>query len=117
MNASTNRRGQLAVGSRPVSGSISTNVMPGGTLNGTLARPAVARIMNSVQMGSAAWAPLRPSGLIVVEADPHHGEQVGSEADKPGVAQIVGGAGLACSVEGEARGARAGARPLVEDAP
>ena len=32
--------------------------------NGTLARPASARFMNCVQIGSAAWAPLRPTGWL-----------------------------------------------------
>ena len=59
--------------------------------------------MNSVQIGSAACVPLRPTGCVVVEADPDDGEQLGREADEPGVAQIVGRAALAGGVEREAR--------------
>src|SRR6267143_2626289 len=52
--------------------------------------------------------------LVVVEADPDHGEQLRREADEPGVAEIVGRAGLAGRVEREAGAARAGGGPFVE---
>ena len=76
--------------------------MPSGASNGTLGRPASAVFMNSVQIGSAAWVPLRRQRLVVVVADPDDGEQLGREADEPGVAQVVGRAGLAGGVEREA---------------
>ena len=63
--------------------------------------------MKAVQIGSADCAPLSPSDLVVVEADPDDGQQLGREADEPRVAQVVGGAGLAGGVEREAGGARA----------
>jgi hypothetical protein len=50
--------------------------------------------MNCVQIGSAARAPLRPTGWLSSKADPHHRQQLGREAGEPGVAQIVGGAGF-----------------------
>ena len=66
------------------------SVMPSGALNVTLARPASARVMNAVQIGSAACVPLRPTRLVVVQADPDHRQQLGREADEPGIAEIVG---------------------------
>ena len=80
------------------------------------ARPASARIMNGVQIGSAACAPLRPSGWLSSRPDPDDGQQLRREADEPGVAQVVGRAGLAGGVEREAGGARAGAGAFVEHA-
>ena len=56
--------GQSGVASLPVCASMSTKVMPSGTANGTLARPASALFMNCVQIGSAACAPLRPTGWL-----------------------------------------------------
>ena len=109
-------RGQVGSASLPVSRSISANVMPSGTSNGTLGRPAVAAFMNAVQIGSAACVPLSDDRLVVVEAHPDHRQQLGREADEPGVAQVVGRAGLAGGVEREARGARAGGGAFVEDA-
>ena len=58
--------------------------------------------MNGVQIGSAACAPDKPERLVVVEPDPDDRQQLRREADKPGVAQIVGGPGLACGVQLEA---------------
>ena len=52
--------------------------------------------------------------LVVVEADPDDRQQLRREADEPGVAQIVGRAGLAGGVEREAGGARAGAGAFVD---
>ena len=40
--------------------------------------------------------------LVVVEADPDDRQQLRREADEPGVAQVVGRAGLAGGVEREA---------------
>ena len=48
----------------PVSRSMSTKTMPSGVVNGVLWWPARARIMNWVQIGSAAWLPLRPSAWL-----------------------------------------------------
>src|SRR5689334_17248148 len=45
--------------------------------------------------GKADW-------LVVVETDPGDGQQLGREADEPGIAQIVGRAGLAGGIEREA---------------
>src|SRR5207249_5865932 len=64
MNASLIRRGQNGVASLPVAGSISANEIPSGASNGTLARPASAAFMNCVQIGSAACAPLNPTGWL-----------------------------------------------------
>ena len=58
-NASRTTCGQRGRASLPVSASMSTKLMPSGASNGTLGWPASARIMNCVQMGSAACAPLR----------------------------------------------------------
>ena len=44
----------------------------------------------------------QPDRLIVVEADPDHGQQFRREADEPRVALVVGRAGLAGGVEREA---------------
>jgi hypothetical protein len=62
MNDSVIVLGHPGVASLPVSRSISANVIPSGTSNGTLPSPAVALFMNCVQMGSAAWLPLRETG-------------------------------------------------------
>src|SRR4051794_7814104 len=53
-------------------------------------------------------------GLVVVEPDPHHREQLRREADEPGVAKVVGRAGLAGRIEGEPHAARARRRALVQ---
>src|SRR5262249_48265523 len=64
MNASVITLGHRGPASLPVSASMSMNVMPSGTSNGTLARPASAVRMNYVQIGSAARAPLSPTGRL-----------------------------------------------------
>ena len=100
-------RGQPGVASLPVSGSMSTKTMPSGASNGDAGACRRARaFMNCVQIGSAACAPRQADRLVVVEADPDDRQQLGREADEPGVAQIVGRAGLARGVEREP-GARA----------
>ena len=48
--------------------------------------------MNSVQMGSAEWAPSSIEVAVIVEAHPDHAQQIGSVAGEPAV---VGGAGFA----------------------
>ncbi len=54
--------------------------------------------------------------LVVVEAHPDRGEQLGRQPDEPGVAQVVGRAGLAGRVEPEPGRPCAGRRSLVDDA-
>jgi hypothetical protein len=43
---------------------MSTKLMPSGTSNGVLARPAVAAFMKSVQIGSAACDPVSDTGWL-----------------------------------------------------
>src|SRR5687768_3733896 len=59
MNASRKTLGHPAAATLPVSLSMLTNARPSGESKGTLGRPARARIMNVVQMGSAACVPVR----------------------------------------------------------
>jgi hypothetical protein len=54
--------------------------------------------------------------LVVIEADPHHGQQIRSKPREPGVAQIVGRAGLARGIEGEPGPACARPRSLSQNA-
>ena len=58
--------------------------------------PANATFMNSIQMGSAAWAPLSfaPSVFLLVVTDPHSASHCRREPHKPGIGEIVGRAGL-----------------------
>src|SRR5918993_3018956 len=63
-------RGQLGVASLPVSRSMSTALMPAGASKGTLACPASAFSMNEVQIGTAAWVPLSPNGVL--SSNPTH---------------------------------------------
>ena len=95
------RRGELAG-----SGSMSTNATPSGASNGTLAR-AGERAHHELRPDRQRRLRARqPERLVVVEADPDDRQELGREADEPGVAQIVGRAGLAGGVEREP-GARA----------
>ena len=94
-NASTTVVGQAAVARAPARGSTVASTMPCGTSKSRAGRPAVARFMKAVQIGSAACAPLSPSGLAAIEPDPHDGHEVGRVAGEPRVAVVVGRAGLA----------------------
>ena len=67
--------------------------------SGTFGRPASAAIMNRVQIGSAACAPLRPSGWLSSKPTHTTVSSSGVKPDEPGVAQVVGRAGLARGVE------------------
>ena len=104
--------GARAAGHRQLAG-VAVDLREGdafGRVEGRLGRPASADFMNSVQIGSAACVPVRPTGWLSSKPHPDDGEQLGREADEPGVAQIVGRAALAGGVEGEAVGPRARAR-------
>ena len=57
-----------------------------------LRRRARTSVAPDRQRGSRAG---EPRGAVVVVADPDHGEAVAAEAGEPGVALLVGGAGLA----------------------
>src|SRR3954471_704759 len=80
MNDSEMIFGQFGVASLPVCASMSAKTMPSGTVNGTLARPASAVFMKCVQIGSAARAPLRPTGWL--SSKPTH-TTVSSSGVKP----------------------------------
>ena len=82
----------------PVLRSIGIRLMPSGTTNfDRAARPCSAACMNSLNIGAARPPPVapRPSGPRLVEAEIEAGDQIGREADEPGVLLVVGGAGLA----------------------
>ena len=74
--------------------------------------------MKSAQIGAAVLPPASPvpSFLHVVEADPDRGQQVGREADEPGVALAVRRAGLARRGRRSFAGDRAVRGPLVDHA-
>ena len=74
------------------------------------ARPASARDMNGGPDRQRRLRAAQAERLVVVEPDPDHRQQLRREADEPGVAQVVGRAGLAGGVEREAGGARAARR-------
>ena len=109
-------RRAAGVASLPVSRSMSTKAMPSGASNGTLARPASARFMNCGPDRQRRLRAAQADRLVVVEADPDDRQQLRREADEPGVAQVVGRAGLAGGVEREPGRARAGAGAFVEHA-
>ena len=91
-----------------------TWVTPGGTGNGTLARPGRGALHEGRPDRQRRLRAAQPEHLVVVEPDPDDGQQLRREADEPGVAQVVGGAGLAGGVEREAGGARRGAGALAD---
>ena len=88
---------------------MSAKVMPGGTWNGTLGLPGERRLHELGPDGQRRPAAAEAQRLVVVEAHPDDGQQLRREADEPGVAQVVGGAGLAGGVVDEAQPARAAA--------
>ena len=75
---------------------MSTKMMlDGGTWKREALAPASAFFMKSTQMGSAARAPERSTGVLSSKPTQTTHQQVGREAHEPGVAQVVGGARLA----------------------
>ena len=94
------RRGRLGVGSRDRrgrhTGDSAISGPPLGSGKGCGGLPARAVAMKSCQMRAGQ----RAAGhlvhrLVVVIADPDAGDQLGGEADEPGIAEILAGAGLA----------------------
>ena len=86
----------------PVSRSMSTKMMPSGALNVDV---GVAGQGAGHERGPDRQRRLRAAQaerLVVVHADPDDRQQLGREADEPGVAQIVGRSRLAGGVEREA---------------
>ena len=74
-------------------------------------------IMNSVQIGSAACEPERPSGWLSSNPTQTTVSSSGVKPDEPGVAQIVRRAGLAGRVERKAGRPHAVAGSFVDHAP
>ena len=101
------RAGSSGPASLPVSRSMSTQMMPGGSAKGRFGWPASARHHERRPDGQRRLRAAQAERLVVVEAHPDHGQQLRREADEPRVAQVVGGARLASGVEREAAGARA----------
>ena len=60
---------------------------PGGCANGLGRRPSARLVMKSTQIGSAALAPASPRPSSRMSSKPTHtrGQQIGREADEPGV--------------------------------
>ncbi len=92
-------------------------VTPSGAMKGLTSEywgSWMARFMNSVQMGAAAWAPSSLDVGVVVVADPDDAEEIGGVAGEPGV---VAGSGFAGGGGGEAVAADCSGGGAVVDAP
>ena len=100
-NASLNTLGQPGAAILPVSRSISTNVIPSGTLNALLALPGQRPSHETGPDWQRRLRSAEAERLVVVEPDPDDRQQLRREADEPGVAQVVGGSRLASGIERE----------------
>ena len=99
MKTSLRTCGQRGVANSPVSASISTVTMPSGASNGThvVIFAVLVRALHEFHPdGQSAVRAFQLEIAIVVEADPHNADQLGSETREPAVARS---AGLACRTE------------------